>query len=79
MLVVVFSVYPLGVISDDSYNEGYDDGYGDNVNQERLQSDYDYEDGVMDGEDEADREHVEWGGTLGEPHPDADTRNYPRY
>ena len=74
ILAVVLSGYSLGVSSDDSYNEGYDAGYDDNIDQKRLESDYDYEDGVMDGEDQADREHVEQGGTLGYPHPDADDR-----
>lgn len=77
MLVISLSGYSLNIYSDDyssdSYNEGYDRGYDDydTVDQERLMNDPAYEDGVMDGEDEADREHVERGGSLGYPHPDS--------
>ena len=77
ILVVVFSGYSSNAFSDeysfDSYDEGYEHGYDDegSINQRRLETDPAYEDGVMDGEDEADREHVEHGGTLGYPHPDS--------
>jgi|TARA_Y100000389_G_C17328854_1_gene446979 hypothetical protein len=57
----------------DSYNDGYDHGYDDegSIDQKRILTDPAYEDGVMDGEDEADREHVEGGGSLNYPHPDS--------
>ena len=57
----------------DSYNEGYERGYdnSDSIDYERMKTDPAYEDGVMEGEDQADREHVEQGGTLNYPHPDS--------
>tara|TARA_B100001057_G_C22090530_1_gene659306 strand:+ start:247 stop:504 length:258 start_codon:yes stop_codon:yes gene_type:complete len=77
MLCVGLSGYTSMSFSDDynwdAYNKGYDHGYDDDssVDYRKLENDPAYEDGVMDGEDEADREHVENGGTLNYPHPDS--------
>ena len=74
LILVGFSQTALSRDYDhDSYNDGYDRGYDDSgsIDYERLKTDPAYEDGVMEGEDQADREHVEQGGTLGYPHPDS--------